>query len=109
MSSNSKPSIALVAIVTIGCIAGLIGALYYAIPGYIHVLAVGNPTSTQPTGIAVSLLLFVVSFIMALYITPNKTTCPSCQYMIRNTDRYCARCGCLQLTNRAGKGDTHAS
>lgn len=53
-------------------IFSLIGIVYFAIPGYLHILALGDATATQPTGIFVCVALFVASFLSAVYITPER-------------------------------------
>lgn len=53
-------------------IFSLIGIIYYAIPGYVHLFALGSPTATQPTGIFLCIALFAASFLSAVYITPDR-------------------------------------
>jgi hypothetical protein len=49
------------AVLVIASTTSLIALIYYAIPGFFHVFAIGNPAIIQPTHIAVCAIVFLVS------------------------------------------------
>lgn len=49
------------ALLYIASVVALVATIYYAIPGFAHVFAWGDPGAVQPTHIAVSVIVFLVS------------------------------------------------
>jgi hypothetical protein len=70
--SDDNPGISLrrlwESLLYIASVVAFVSTIYYAIPGFFHVFAWGDPRAVQPTHVAVSVIVFLVS----LHFLPDK-------------------------------------
>lgn len=83
----------IVTLLNIVAITNVVGVLYFALPGYPHILAAFGPvTGWQPTNSAICLVLLLVCAMLSGGMT-LKSKCPHCQAAHERESRFCGQCG----------------